>query len=213
MNVDLEQRKAQIVRRWSKHVTMVDNDDIHAQEEQRQPRPDASSGPIHSQSRKDESSVSPSRPQHSPTTSPTFTGGASLATVSSVSTSSSTPPGSTSSGGSGSVRTPTDHTHTAPVRSSGHQHQGSEATVRPTTQEKGRRVMVGMSPYGVPIYREVRQDEPDSALHLVGTNPIGRNKDKDKIVPGGKSEGGGGLGWLLSPQAKAEKRPLKFRLK
>ncbi|CAE7195732.1 unnamed protein product [Rhizoctonia solani] len=212
MGVDLEQRKAQIVRRWSQHVTMTDSDDPHRHEDQRQPRSDVSSGPTHPQSRND-TSISPSRPQCSPTTSPVFTGGASLATVSSISTSSSTRPGSASSGGSGSVRTPTDHTQAAPIRSGGHQHQGSEATVRPPAQEKGRRVMVGMSPYGAPIYREVRQDEPDPQPHFVGGNPAGKNKDK--VPSGGKNEGGGGggLGWLLSPQAKAEKAAAKVQAK
>ncbi|CAE6527546.1 unnamed protein product [Rhizoctonia solani] len=209
MDIDLEQRKAQIVHRWSQHVTMVDSDDPHRQE----PLPDVLSGPRHLQSRNDVS-ASPPRPQHSPTTSPVFTGGASLAAVSSISTSSSARPGSTSSGGSGSVRTPTDHTHPVHTRSGGHQHQGSEATVRPAAQEKGRRVMVGTSPYGVPIYREVRQDEPGLESRPVGTNSVGKNRDKDKALSGGKSEGSsGGLGWLLSPQAKAEKAAAKVQAK
>ncbi|KAJ1309621.1 hypothetical protein OPQ81_006390 [Rhizoctonia solani] len=194
MDVDLEQRKAQI-------------------DDQRQPRPNVSSRPTHPQHKNDESSVSPSRAQHSPATSPVFTGGASLATVSSISTSSSTRPGSASSGGSGSVPTPIEATHSAPIRFSSHQHQGSEATVRPTTHEKTRRVMVGMSPYGVPIYREVRQDGPDSELHPIGANLVGKNKDRDKAMSGGKNEGGGGLGWLLSPQAKAEKAAAKVQAK
>ncbi|CAE6421168.1 unnamed protein product [Rhizoctonia solani] len=214
VEVDLEQRKAQIVRRWSQHVTM-DDDDPHRQENQQQPRPHISPEFMHSQSRNDESSVSPSRPRHSPTTSPVFMGGSSLATVSSISTTASTRTGSASSDRSTSVRTPTDHTRSIPVRSGGHQHQGSESTVRPTAQEKVRRVMIGTSPYGVPIYRELRQDEPDPEPSSMGANPAGKNKDKDKVASGGKSEGGGssGLGWLLSPQAKAEKAAAKVQAK
>jgi hypothetical protein len=75
--------------------------------------------------------------------------------------------------------------------------------------------MVGTSPYGVPIYRELRQDEPDPEPNSVRTNPVGKSKEKDKMAPGGRSEGGGGggLGWLLSPQAKAEKAAAKVQAK
>ncbi|KAG8680395.1 hypothetical protein FRC09_018277 [Ceratobasidium sp. 395] len=118
-------------------------------------------------------------------------------------------PGSTSSGGSMSVRTPTDFVTPIHSRPGGHHSQGSETTLRPATQET-RRVMVGMSPYGAPIYREVRQDGSDSASDIAGTRG---KKDKDKGSSGGKSEGGGGLGWLLSPQAKAERAAAKVQAK
>ncbi|CAE6374484.1 unnamed protein product [Rhizoctonia solani] len=214
VDVDLEQRKEQIVRRWSQHVTM-DDDDSHQQGNQRQPRLHILPEPTHLRPRNKEPSLSPSRPRHSPTTSPVFTGGSSLAAVSSVSSTASGHTGSASSGGSTSPRTQADHTRSVPARPGGHQHQGSEATVRPTTQEKGRRVMVGTSPYGVPIYRELRQDEPDPEPNSVRTNPVGKSKEKDKMAPGGRSEGGGGggLGWLLSPQAKAEKAAAKVQAK
>ncbi|KAF8682991.1 Galactose oxidase [Rhizoctonia solani] len=215
VDVDLEQRKVQIVHRWSQHVTMADSDDQHQQVDQRQPRSHVSPELMPSQSINDESSVSPSRTRHSPTTSPVFTGGASLATVSSVSTTTSTQTGSASSGGSASVRAPTDHTRPVPIRSAGHQHQGSEATVRPANQEKVRRVLVGISPYGAPIYRELHPDEPDLEPNSMGASSAGRIKTKDKVTSGGKSEGGGsgGLGWFLSPQAKAEKAAAKVQAK
>lgn len=207
VDVDLEQRKAQIVRRWSQHVETIDTENL-GHEEQRQPRSDVPSE--QPRPRNDDSSVSPSRPKRSPSvTSPAFTGGASLATVSSVSSTSSARPDSASSTGSASVHTPTDQNPT-PTRTGGHQHQGSEATVRPAVPEKTRRVMVGMSAYGVPIYREVRQDEPDPEPQLVGPNPTGK---KDRAgATSGKGEGGG-FGWLLSPQAKAEKAAAKVQAK
>lgn len=71
--------------------------------------------------------------------------------------------------------------------------------------------MVGMSPYGVPIYREVAQDGLNVVDGLTGMATSGK-KDKDKSTSGGKSEGGG-LGWLLSPQAKAEKAAAKVQAK
>lgn len=200
--VDLEQRKAQIVRRWSKRISMSETNDPV---ESRQPRSETIAERSHSR-HDDELSVSPARPNRSPTMSPSFVGGASLATVPSFSSASSARPESTSSGGSASVRTPTDQ-HT---RSGGHQHHGSETTLRPAKQEKTRRVMVGMSPYGVPIYREVAQDEPDIVAGFAGVSTSGK-KEKDKGASG-KSEGGG-LGWLLSPQAKAEKAAAKVQAK
>ncbi|QRW00734.1 Rab9 effector protein with kelch motifs [Ceratobasidium sp. AG-Ba] len=208
MGVDLEQRKEQIVRRWSKRISMDDSDEqqhlgqqqSHLNAELDRPRSRTNY----------EASTSPSRAQRTLATSPSFTGGASLATVPSYSSASSGRPGSTSSGGSGPIRTPTDQTSQFHAQSRGHHPQGSESTLRPATQET-RRVMVGMSPYGVPIYREVRQDEPEPIPGLAGTQ--GKQKGKDKGASGGKSEGGGGLGWLLSPQAKAEKAAAKVQAK
>ncbi|KAG9081181.1 hypothetical protein FRC06_005748 [Ceratobasidium sp. 370] len=195
--IGLDQRKEQIV---GKRISMDESDEHHP--DQRQLRVDT--GLERSRSKpSDEASISPSRPQRSLAHSPSFTGGASLATVPSYSSMSSGRPGSTSSGGSASVRTPTDH-HSRP----GHHSQGSEATLRPIIQET-RRVMVGMSPYGVPIYREVRQDESD---HEFASTQGKKEKDKDKGASGGKNEGGG-LGWLLSPQAKAEKAAAKVQAK
>ncbi|KAG8747648.1 hypothetical protein FRC10_000191 [Ceratobasidium sp. 414] len=195
--IDLDQRKEQIAHRWSKRISMDGSDEHHPER--------VDTGLERSRTKpNDEPPISPSRTQRSLTHSPSFMGGASLATVPSYSSMSSGRPGSTSSGGS-SVRTPTDHTSQHHARPGGHHPQGSETTLRPAIQET-RRVMVGMSPYGVPIYREVRQDESDS--EFAGTQG---KKDKDK-GSGGKSEGGG-LGWLLSPQAKAERAAAKVQAK